>query len=182
MMIDDADVVTRIQVKAILSCLQEGVDYQAGRVGRIMRTISESLHLVQYHSPVKEPKYKDSTQLKRINLFVSRQAARLVAGTWKGFNKGTVLEHPLPLDIMYRRLQELAMPTLESIGEMLGHYPLITVINEEDKKLKHSGWISPIERYNDAKIEVVRLEEIKFGVEPVWKPAPLSEVSSWRGH
>ena len=78
--IDDLDVVTQIEIEALLSFLQAGVTYQS-RVSRIMRTVSESLHLVQYHQHVDESKYKNSTQLKRINLFVSRQAGLLMRST-----------------------------------------------------------------------------------------------------
>src|SRR5260221_2866334 len=99
MTIDDLDAVTQIEIDALLSCLKKGVGYKSGgRIMRIMRTVSEALHFVRYHHPVDEPKYKDSTKLKRINLFVSFEASRLIVGTWKNFKKGTVLEHPLPLE------------------------------------------------------------------------------------
>jgi|SRR5581483_1429676 len=179
-MIDDIDVVTRIQVQAIRSCLAAGVKYEAGRIGRNMRTISESLHLVKYHSPVKEPKYRDSTQLKAINLFVSRNAASLIACTWEEYKNGTVLEHPLPLDLMYDELQKLTEPTVDQIVETLGRWPLVTVARKEDRNLKHKGWLSPAHRYEEAKIEVGRIDSIRFGSEPVWRPISLSDPASWR--
>src|ERR1700738_621846 len=108
MTIDDVDAVTGFEIEALLSCLQAGVGYQS-RVSRIMRTISESLHLVQYHAPVDEIKYKNSTQLKRINLFVSYEASHLITGTLRDFEKGTVLEHPLPLEKMYIDLKAQAV-------------------------------------------------------------------------
>jgi len=170
MTIDDLDAVTRIEMKALLSFLQDGVAYQS-RVARMMRTVSESLHLVQYHQPVDEPKYKNSTQLKLINLFVSRQAALLMGSTQGEFVAGTVLEHPLPLEKMYLNLKPLATRNYQSIVDVLGGWPLITVTRQEDRELKHSGWDNPADRYRNANIEVGRVEAIRFGSDaPKWKP------------
>jgi len=179
-MINEIDVVTRIQLQMIQSCLEAGASYQAGRIGRNMRTVTESLHLVKYHSPVEEPKYRDSTQLKSMNLFVSREASRLLAGTWKEFKAKTVLEHPLPLDLMYRELQKLEKPAVAQIIETLSRWPLVTVAKIEDGELKHQGWLNPAHRYQDARIEVGRVEAIKFGNEPTWRPISLSDPASWR--
>ena len=179
MAIEDIDAVTEIEVKAILSCLREGVEYQP-RVARIMRTISESLHFVRYHRPADGHghKYKNSTQLKRINLFVSREASRLIASTKKEFEGGTRLEHPRPLEHIYTDLaaRRFAL-TSETLLELLGYYPLITVTAEEDRQLKHKGWSSPIDRYANANINVGRVKEIVFGVEPTWTPAALPELA-----
>jgi hypothetical protein len=125
MTINDLDAMTKIEVTALLSCLQVGVPYQS-RVSRIMRTISESVHLVQFHRPVSERKYKNSTELKRINLFLSRNASHLITGTKKEFEALTILEHPLPLEKMYLELMARPTPTSESIIEMLGRCPLIS--------------------------------------------------------
>jgi hypothetical protein len=144
-----------------------------------MRTISEALHFVRYHSPVDEPTYRDSTALKKMNSFVSREASQLIAGTRIDFLKGTVLEHPLPLAKMYIDLREQGKPTSESIIQMLGGWPLITVAGEEDKQLEHAGWDSPAQRYADANIEVGRVKTMKFGSDPEWKPISLSDPSSW---
>ena len=173
MTIDDVDAVTRIEMKALLSCLQAGVAYQS-RVARIMRTVSESLHLVQHHQPLDEPKYKNSTQLKLINLFVSRQAALLMRSTQKEFVAGTVLEHPLPLEKMYLKLKSLTTRNDQSIIDVLGGWPLITVTQQENGELKHSGWDSPADRYSNAKIEVGGVKAIRFGSDaPEWKPIAL---------
>jgi hypothetical protein len=196
MLIDDVDVVTRIQVQAILCCLQAGVDYEAGRIGRNMRTITESLHLVQWHSPVPKRKYKNSTELKWINLFVSQNALTLIAGAREAFGAENVLEHPLPLDKMYLKLQEQRTLKLqeqleltsENIVDVLGYWPLITVRSDEhaklsdvDKQLKKlSRLTDPVERYEKAGIVVGRVKAIKFGTEPVWEPISLSDPSSWR--
>ena len=179
-MIDEVDVVTRIQLQMIQSCLEAGASYQAGRIGRNMRTVTESLHLVKYHSPVEGPKYRDSTQLKSTNLFISREASRLLAGTWEEFKAKTVLEHPLPLDLMYRELQELGKPTVKQIIEALSQWPLVTVAKTEDGKLKHKGWLNPAHRYEGAKIEVGRVKTIKFGTDPVWRAISLSDPGSWQ--
>jgi hypothetical protein len=181
MLIDDVDDVTRIEIEFLLSCLQKGASYKSGgRIMRVMRTASEALHFVQYHSPAKANKYKTSTELKRVNLFVSCEASRLIAGSRKDFEGSTILEHPLPLEKMYFDLKELATPTTGSIVEMLTRYPLITVTKIENGDLKHSGWTSPVERYDDAKIKVGRVEAIEFGTEPVWKKISLSDPASWR--
>jgi hypothetical protein len=143
------------------------------------------LHLVRWHSPVEEPKYKDSTELKRINFFVSQNAWPLIAGTKKDFETGTILEHLLPLDKMYFKLQkqqEQLTLTSESNVDALCYWPLITVTSDEDNELKKlSRLTDPLERYAKAGIVVGRVETINFGTEPVWKPISLSDPTSWEG-
>jgi hypothetical protein len=175
---DQLDVMTKIEISALLSCIQAGVVYQS-RVSRIMRTISESVHLVRFHRPVDERRYKNSTELKRINLFVSRNASRLMTGTQREFVAGTVLEHPLPLEKMYLELFSLATLTSEGVIELLGRCPLITVTKEEDGRLKHSGWASPAHRYKEAHIDLGRVLDIKFGSEPTWKALTMDRLADW---
>jgi hypothetical protein len=56
------DVLTRIQVQAILSFLQAGVDYEAGRIGRNMRTVSGArmrlLHALKAYQGPREKKLR----------------------------------------------------------------------------------------------------------------------------
>jgi hypothetical protein len=130
-LIDEVDAVTKNETEFLLSCLREGKFYQS-RIARVMRTASEAFHFVRYHSPDDEPKYRNSTELKKINSFVSREASLLIVGTRKDFLSGTVLEHPMPLDKMYQDLEATQTPlTPENIVETLGRWPLITVTTEE---------------------------------------------------
>lgn len=170
MTIDGIDVVTRIEVKAVLSFLQEGVQYET-RVARIMRTISEALHFGRYCG---------STKGKSINLRVSRKASCLIAKcTKKEFGAKTVLEHPLPLEKIYLDLVAQGQTkklNSEAVVASLKRYDLITITKEEDLILKHNGWATPVERYANAKIEVGRVGSIMFGVEPSWTSEPLSDL------
>jgi hypothetical protein len=166
-MYEHLDIVTRIEAQAVLTCLQEAVPYQS-RVSRIMRTISEAVHFGQY---------RNSTQGKLNNLTVSRGAANLMAHcTQADFLGNTILEHPLPLERMYLDLAARAAAlALSDIFDQLKRYPLVTVTAEENRRLKHTGWASPKQRYAEANIEVGRLKSIFFGTAPAWTPDPFPD-------
>jgi hypothetical protein len=162
------DIVTRIELDALLSFLKASVPYQS-RVARIMRTITEALYFGEY---------RNSTEGKLTNLTVSKKVFYLLAACAPAeFPKRTVLEHPLPLKRMYLDLMEQANSmNIELATRSLSRYPLVTVTKQEDRDLKPTGWASPAERYANAKIEIGRVNAIIFGTTPQWTPTSLSET------
>ena len=58
----------------------------------------------------------------------------------------------------------------------LGEYRLITVTSKENASLKHEGWKDPVERYQNAEIEIGFVENFGFDGKSDWKPLPLRSV------
>jgi hypothetical protein len=52
-------------------------------------------------------------------------------------------------------------------------------LDEDDKLKKLSRLTDPVERYVTAGIVVGRVDAIKFGTKPEWKPISLTDPSSW---
>jgi hypothetical protein len=168
----EIDAVTQIELDAVVAFLRRGVTYQS-RVARILRTISEAAHFGRYVS---------STRGKLINLVISRGAARRLASVREPKTYARV-EHPLPLEIIYGNLELSAKSHARELGaqdvlEALRRYPLVTVTKDENQQLKHTGWTTPAERYENAGVEVGRVKVLELGRQPEWRPTALTEPES----
>lgn len=162
------DAITETEIKALVSFLHAGLQYES-RISRIMRTVSECLHF--------EGKYYNSTKGKTLNRYISKAAASLIETSSKGeFAKGTILEHPNPLEKIYQQLLTTEKIDDSDIVAALCEYRLITVTKKENGALKHKGWKDPMERYSNANIEVGFVENIVFGTRPTWSPVPLKSA------
>jgi hypothetical protein len=160
--ITELNEITKIEIEAIISSVRRDVKYQS-RVSRIMRTISEAIHGYRHYGSTGKS-YRDSSNAKRVNPFISREAAALLPKmTFREFKRAVDLEHALPLREAYRSLRETVGDiTRQNVIDCLRRYPLVTITKEEHKRLR--GLTDPNSRYIQADVEVGRVDKIAFGV------------------
>lgn len=161
------DKVTEIEIDAVYAFVQAKLPYAGGRIGRILRTITEAIQF---------ERFVGSTGAKRINTIMSRRAADLMAvNTSDQFVKETILEHTKPLSRLYAELlemrQQLTPERLQTLLiDQMKVFPLVTITRKEDEGLRNN--LEPYERYRIAGIEVGKVAHIAWGKQPEWEVIP----------
>lgn len=121
----------------------------------VLRTISN--HLTVGAS-------KGSFGVKKLNRRISKAALakRRELNSEAEWHKQTLNEHQFPLAMVWQHVCEnCASMTPADLCDLIAKYPFVTVLREEDAKLRHKevkGAKTPEERYRLAGIEIVSID------------------------
>lgn len=126
------------------------------------QAISMAMRVISNHVTVGRD--GSSYSVKKSNKLMSNEAKLLRQRIpLKEWHKGTTNEHPDELKLVWESIRENAEKwTALDVCNRLSKYPFVTITNEENKKLRkipRGSYADPFERYKQADIEIVRLDE-----------------------